>query len=248
MSKFKSYENPQRKVFDLRTEELFKKKIQNNFKLKAMTENQQYYIDTIEDCQYTVCGGMAGTGKSIIAIAKGFEYLRNDKYKKLVLIRPLQECGRQLGFFPGEKEDKLAPHMLAFTGIFDKISTKDEINSFIKDERLIMDTCELMRGVTWDDSYVVIDEAQNCTLSQLKMLMTRLGQNSKMVIVGDDKQTDLWRKEDLVGSRSPLAYLMDVLYDEDDDIGVLEMEEKDVVRNKLIGKIIKLIDGKKDYR
>lgn len=239
----KCYENPERKIFDKQTEEFFEKKISENKKIKAKTKGQFNFLETIEECTYTLCGGVAGTGKTFLSLGKGVEYLKAGKYKKVLLIRPTQECGRPLGFFPGEKSDKLKPHMLAFTDLFGKFLSPTEIIQYTKDEKIVVDTCEYMRGTTWDDMFVVVDEAQNCTLTQLKMLLTRVGQNTKLVIVGDEKQTDLWRKEDLIGSRCPFAYVMDALEDEDDDIGVVELTEEDIVRNGLIGKILKLLDS-----
>ena len=130
--------------------------------------------------------------------------------------------------------------MAAFTQLFSKLMSEEELTTYIKEGRLVIDTCEFMRGTTWDDTYVIIDEAQNCTFPQIKMLMSRMGKNSKLVMVGDAEQTDLWDKL-LIGGRSPFAVCMDRLYDEDDDIGVVELEDKDIVRNSLIGKIIKLL-------
>jgi len=240
MSKF---DNPEREVFDKKTEEFFKKKLDKN-KTKPLTEGQKYYLETIEHCQFIICDGPAGTGKTHIALSKGLEYLKANKYKQLLVIRPLQECGRPIGFLPGEKEDKLGPHMAAFYQLFSKLIGERELADLVKENKIVIDTCEFMRGVTFDEMFVVIDEAQNCTMTQIKMLLSRMGKDSKMVITGDGEQTDLWRKEDLIGSRSAFSVTADRLFNEDKDIGVVELDESDIVRNGLIGKILKLLDGK----
>lgn len=229
--------NPERQVFDRKTETEVAKKVN----VKGRSPNQEEYLLTIEECVYTLCDGPAGSGKTHLALGKGIQYLKEEKFKKLILVRPLQECGRQVGFFPGDKNEKMAPHMYAFTELFGKFLTDGELTKYMREEKIVIDICEFMRGRTFDDAYIVVDEAQNCTIDQLKMLLTRVGKNSKMVIVGDKTQTDLWERS-LIANRVPLAIVMDKLYDLDDpDIGISDLDETDIVRNGLIGKICKAL-------
>lgn len=236
-------ETVERANFDKKTEEYFEKKNGDKYNVKPITDGHADLLDAIQDCQYTICSGPAGSGKTHLALGKGMEYLRTGKIKKLLLIRPLQECGRAIGFFPGDKSEKLQPHMRAFMDLFQKFCSPDQFNKYIQDGAIEIDTCEFLRGCTFDETYVVIDEAQNCTYEQLTMLLTRLGKNSKMVIVGDVLQNDLppWR---LYQNRVPMEVMMDRLEDKDDDIAVMDLDASDIVRNGLIGKIIQWMAGK----
>lgn len=243
----------ERLAFDQKTKDYLEIKSEK-YKVKPITEGHREFIEAIEDCEYVICSGPAGSGKTHLALGKGIEYLRTNKFKKLLLIRPLQECGRQIGFLPGKKEDKLQPHMLAFQELFHKFCSPEQLEKYIREEKIMIDTCEFMRGRTFDDTYVVVDEAQNCDYKQLKMLLSRVGQNSKMVIVGDATQCDLaywqmfYNNEDdarqRIDPKVPMAVMMDRLEDKDDDIAVLDLDESDIVRNRLIGKIMLLMDGK----
>jgi phosphate starvation-inducible protein PhoH len=186
------------------------------------------------------------THNTHLSLGKGIEYLKADKYKKLLLIRPLQECGRAIGFLPGEKDKKLAPHMLAFTDLFSKFCSPEYLQTLIDEERLVIDTCEFMRGRTFDDTYIVVDEAQNCSYPQLKMLITRVGKNSKFICVGDCTQSDLpyWQKfDDGRTLRVPYEVMIDRLDDRDDNIAIVELDQKDIVRNGLTAKIIGWMDN-----
>lgn len=241
-SKRQTKTRPERLVFDKETAEYLEKKSEK-YKVVPITENHKDFVEAIEDCEFTICSGPAGSGKTHLALGKGIEYLKANKFKKLLLIRPLQECGRPIGFLPGDKDEKIGPHMRAFTELFHKFCSEEQLQKFINNEQLIIDTCEFLRGCTFDDTYVVIDEAQNCDYKQLKMLLTRLGKRSKMVIVGDATQNDLphWM---LFEGRVPMEVMMDRLEGRDNEIAVLDLDESDIVRNGLTGKIIRWMDGK----
>lgn len=240
----KTSDTLERVAFDQKTQEYLENKSEK-YKVKALTDGHQELIEAIEDCEYIICSGPAGSGKTHIALGKGIEYVKSGKFKKLLLIRPLQECGRSIGFLPGSKEDKISPHMKAFHQLFIKFCSKDQLEKMVRDEIITIDTCEFLRGCTFDDTYIVIDEAQNCSFEQLKMLLTRLGKNSKMVIVGDATQADLpyWMKyresENDKNGRVPMEVMMDRLEDKDDYIAVMDLDERDIVRNGLIAKILK---------
>lgn len=216
-------------------------RIKNKYAVRPLNEGQAELIDCIDNCSITICSGCAGTGKTHLSVGKAFEYFREGKVKKIILIRPIQECGRNLGAMPGDKKDKLEPHMAAFSDLFHKFMHEEEIKDLVYKEILIMDALEFLRGKTYEDCFVIVDEAQNATYKQLRMILTRIGKNSKMVITGDGSQTDLDYKF-LIGSRTtPLEYVMNILEDEDDDIGIVDLYEEDIVRHGLVAKICKLL-------
>lgn len=183
------------------------------------------------------------THNTYMALAKGFEALKSGKVERLILARPLEECGKGIGFLPGELEEKLSPHVRAFTELFSHFCHPKEIEEYIKKGMVQIDTIEYMRGLTFHKSFIIVDEAQNCTYNQLKMLLTRLGHKSKLIINGDLKQTDLpekmWYKDNGI-FRVPLDFVMDKLDLIDvENIGIVELHQEDVVRHGLI----KLICG-----
>lgn len=207
--------------------------------LKAKTDGQQDLIDAIEDCQIVMCIGPAGTGKTHISLAKGFMALKAGKVEKVILIRPLEECGKRVGFLPGDLEAKVAPHIKAFTELYENFCTKSEIEELVKEEKLVIETLEFLRGRTLHKSFIVVDEAQNCEYKQLKMVLTRIGRGSKMIVCGDLEQVDLEEKfwKDL---QIPLAFVTDKLEALNvPNIGIVELTEDDIVRHG----IIKLICG-----
>lgn len=219
------------------------KEAPKKFNIKAKTPGQQDLINAIDDCDIIVCTGPAGAGKTLLALAKGFEALKSGKVERLILARPLEECGKGIGFLPGELEEKLSPHVRAFTELFSHFCHTKEIDEYIKNGMVKIDTIEYMRGLTFHKSFIIVDEAQNCTYNQLKMLLTRIGHNSKLVINGDLKQTDLpekmWYKDYHI-LRVPLDFVMDKLDLIDvDNIGIVELHQEDVIRHGLI----KLICG-----
>lgn len=246
-------ETLERHAFDKQTKDYLEAKGEK-YKVKAITNGQQELLDAIDECQWTICSGPAGSGKTHLALGRGIEYLKSNKVHKLLLIRPLQECGRQIGFLPGSKEDKLTPHMRAFADLFEKFVSPEAYQKYLREGRIEIDTCEFMRGCTFDDTYVVVDEAQNCDFKQLKMLLSRLGKNSKMVIVGDSTQCDLpswllyYNNEDdakhKIDGRVPMAVMMDRLEDRDVDIAVMDLDDSDIVRNGLTAKILRWMDAK----
>lgn len=248
MSKRDRVTSAERAIFDKKTQEILEQKALANsekYKVRPITEGHKNLVDTIDECEFTICSGPAGTGKTHLSIGKAIEYLKAGKVKKVLLVRPIQECGRNMGAMPGDKDEKLAPHMLAFTELFGKFLPPSQLEKFVSEEKIVIDTCEYMRGRTFDETFVVVDEAQNCSYPQLKMLITRVGQDSKFVVVGDATQTDLphWSKyvDEYNGGklRVPLDVMMDRLEDRDDDIAVIELGEEDIVRNKKLSDIIK---------
>lgn len=231
IKKFKLLETPHLPV----VEEVKKRLI----KIKAKTQGQQDLLNTINDCDLTLVDGPAGTGKTTLALTKGFEGLKNGDFERLILLRPFQECGREMGALPGDMNEKIAPNMKAFTELFSMFATTAEIANFSKENKLTIDTIEFLRGLTFHRSFIVIDEAQNCTYKQLKMLLTRIGSKTKMVVCGDVRQTDLpekmWHFNEV-----PFKYVMDKLELLDcPSIGLVDLTIDDIVRHGLV----KLICG-----
>lgn len=218
-------------------------------KVKPLTPGHKVLIDAINNTEYVICCGPAGTGKTHIALGLGIEKLRAGQYDKLYLLRPIQECGRNLGAMPGEKDDKISHHMKAFNELFSNFISPNELNTLIQKGKIVIDCAEFYRGCTFNKSFVVLDECQNFTYAQLKMLSTRLGKDSKLIMVGDDKQTDLSKKQwygydDGKGcERVPFTVWverMDESYEfYDDELDIVYLTDDDIVRSGLTAKIIR---------
>ena len=205
--------------------------------LKPRTKNQNLYIRTVAENSVTFCQGIAGSGKTHIAIGMALEYLLTGKVKKIIITRPVVEAGERLGYLPGTAEEKLHPYLLPIL---------DEINHFIQifdytklklTNKLEIVPLGLMRGRSFHDSFIVADECQNASYDQLKMLLTRIGMNSKMVLTGDVAQSDLHRSVQ-GGFISMIKALSGI-----DGIGFSRLEAQDIIRNPIIGPIIQRLDS-----
>lgn len=203
----------------------------NNNKIKAKTKNQQIYIDSIADRTITICSGLAGTGKTYIACGLAAEMLLENKIEKIVIARPLVECGQRLGAFPGDLKEKTEPFMVCMLEVFGKFIPKTKMKKMKMDEVLEICPLEIMRGRTFHNSVIILDEAQNATRRQLKMFLTRFGMDSKVVICGDHTQTDLPHSEG-----NTMQWLLDKL--DHQDIGKVFLTSEDVQRHGLIRYII----------
>lgn len=206
-------------------------------RLKPRTDNQKEYIRTIAENTITFCQGLAGSGKTHIAIGMALEYLLENKVKKIIITRPVLEAGEKIGYLPGTAEEKLHPYLLPIL---------DEINHFISQahyaslklaNKIEVVPLGLMRGRNFHNCFIVADECQNATYEQLKMLLTRTGNDSKMVLTGDAGQSDLHRHirggfTDMIGALSNV-----------EGIGISELEHKDIVRNPIIVKILSRLDS-----
>ena len=204
--------------------------------VKPKTLGQQKYVDAIKDNTITLAVGPAGTGKTYLAVAMAVMSFRAGDISRIVLTRPAVEAGEKLGFLPGDLQQKVDPYLRPlYDGLFDMLGAE----SFTKyQERGNIEVAPLayMRGRTLDDSFIILDEAQNTTPEQMKMFLTRLGFNSKIVVTGDITQIDLADSH-----RSGLVEATKVLKNID-DVAVITLNEKDVVRHKLVQSIIKAYD------
>ena len=201
--------------------------------IRPKTANQKLYVDAIEDNTITFGIGPAGTGKTYLAMAKAVAALQAKKVNRIVLTRPAVEAGEHLGFLPGTLSEKIDPYLRPlFDALHDMIDT-DSIPRLIQTGVIEVAPLAFMRGRTLNDSFIILDEAQNTTPEQMKMFLTRLGFGSKMVITGDVTQVDLPN-----GAHSGLRVITNILSDID-DIAFLELTAEDVVRHRLIGDIVK---------
>ena len=201
--------------------------------IRPKTANQKKYVDAIDENTITFGIGPAGTGKTYLAMAKAVAALQAKKVNRIILTRPAVEAGEKLGFLPGTLSEKIDPFLRPlFDALHDMIDV-DSIPRLMQAGVIEVAPLAYMRGRTLNDSFIILDEAQNTTPEQMKMFLTRLGFGSKMVITGDVTQVDLPN-----GVRSGLRIITDILQDVE-DISFMELTAEDVVRHRLIGDIVK---------
>lgn len=201
--------------------------------IKPKTLGQRKYVDAIENNTIVLGIGPAGTGKTYLAVAKAVQAFRSHDVNKIILTRPAVEAGEKLGFLPGDLQDKVDPYLRPlYDALFDMLGA-ETFQKHMEKGSIEVAPLAYMRGRTLDDAFIILDEAQNTTPEQIKMFLTRLGFNSKMVITGDITQIDLPDSR-----RSGLIEAMKVLKSID-NIAIIKFSDKDVVRNKLVQDIIK---------
>jgi phosphate starvation-inducible protein PhoH and related proteins len=195
--------------------------------VRAMSSAQQQFMDAIDSQSVVLALGPAGTGKTYLAIAKAVESLEAGKVQRIVLSRPAVEAGESLGFLPGDLSEKLAPYLRPlYDALTERLGTK-RLKQMLADGIIEIAPVAYMRGRTLSECFVVIDEAQNCTYNQIKMLLTRLGWHSTMVVTGDPDQTDLL--EGMSGLRDVAGRLEAIA-----EIAVIRLSDKDIVRHPLV--------------
>jgi phosphate starvation-inducible PhoH-like protein len=196
-------------------------------KVRPQSDNQALLLTAMDAANLVVASGPAGTGKTYLAIAKAVEALEADRVARIVLSRPAVESGESLGFLPGGIESKLAPYLRPlYDALSDRLGNK-RLKMLIADGTIEIAPIAFMRGRTLNNAYVVVDEAQNCTYGQIKMLLTRLGWHSTMVLTGDPGQTDLL--PEMSGFKTITERLSGV-----DGIEVVHLDQSDVVRHPLV--------------
>ncbi len=201
--------------------------------IKAMTPNQRRMVKDIETNGIVLAIGPAGTGKTYTAVALAVRALKNKSVKKIILTRPAVEAGENLGFLPGDLKDKLDPYLQPlYDALYDMLPTA-KLLTLIEENTIEIAPLAFMRGRTLDNAFVILDEAQNATQQQMKMFLTRMGKNAKFIVTGDITQIDLPPKQ-----KSGLIHASQIL-NNIDGISIIYLEECDVVRNKLVTKILK---------
>lgn len=201
--------------------------------IKAKTLGQKAYVDAMNANTITLGIGPAGTGKTYLAVAEAVAAFRSEKVNRIILTRPAVEAGERLGFLPGDLQSKVDPYLRPLYDALFEMLGPETYNKYLERGNIEVAPLAYMRGRTLDDSFIILDEAQNTTNEQMKMFLTRLGFNSKIVVTGDITQVDLPD-----GKRSGLVEVMRILKGID-DIACVTFTEKDVVRHRLVQDIIK---------
>jgi len=200
--------------------------------IKAMTPNQQKLVDYMAKNDMVFAVGPAGTGKTYTGVALAVKALKEKQVKRIILTRPAVEAGENLGFLPGDMKEKLDPYMQPLYDALRDMLPPQTLEDYILKGIIQIAPLAFMRGRTLDHAFVILDEAQNTTHSQMKMFLTRMGKNAKFMITGDPGQVDLPRRT-ISGLREALLILKDV-----DGVGIIYLDDKDIVRHRLVKKII----------
>lgn len=211
-------------------------KICLNFKKKPIvtkTLTQKQYSNFVDENSITFAIGIAGTGKTYIAVAKAVCAFKEKLIEKIVLTRPVVEAGERLGFLPGDFQSKIDPYLRPLYDIIEEIIGAENLNKYLERKKIEILPLAYMRGRTLTNSFIILDEAQNTTSTQMKMFLTRLGNGSKMVVTGDVTQIDLENKKES-GLLKAVKILKNIK-----DIAIVSFSKKDVVRHKLVQQIIK---------
>ena len=208
----------------------------NGKPIVARTENQQRLVKAFEENDLVFATGPAGTGKTFVAIALAVKALKNKEIRKIILSRPAVEAGEKLGFLPGEMKDRLDPYLQPLYDALQDMVPGAKLKEYMENNVIQIAPLAFMRGRTLNDAVIILDEAQNTTTHQIKMFLTRLGMNAKMIITGDVTQIDLPPT-----ATSGLVQAMQILKGVK-GIGKVEFEKKDIVRHKLVQRIVEAYD------
>lgn len=208
----------------------------NGLLIKARTPNQKRLVDSVKKNDMVFAIGPAGTGKTYTAVALAVRALKNKEIRRIILTRPAVEAGENLGFLPGDMREKLDPYLQPLYDALRDMIPQQKLLSYWEDSTIEIAPLAFMRGRTLDNAFVILDEAQNATSSQLKMFLTRMGKNAKFVITGDVTQIDLPRHQS-----SGLVQATQILRGIE-GIDVIELDNSDVVRHRLVTRIITAYD------
>ena len=200
--------------------------------IKAMTPNQQKLVDYVHKNDMVFAVGPAGTGKTYTGVALAVKALKEKQVKRIILTRPAVEAGENLGFLPGDMKEKLDPYMQPLYDALRDMLPPQTLEDYLLKGIIQIAPLAFMRGRTLDNAFVILDEAQNTTHSQMKMFLTRRGKNAKFIITGDPGQVDLPRRT-ISGLKEALLVLKDI-----DGIGIIYLDDKDIVRHRLVKKVI----------
>lgn len=210
----------------------------NRYIAKAKSAGQQVYLNSIEDNVITISVGPAGTGKTFLAMSKAVDALLSKRVERIILTRPAVEAGERLGFLPGDLASKIDPYLRPLYDALNMLIEPASVNKLVEDNVIEVAPLAYMRGRTLNNSFIILDEAQNTSNEQMKMFLTRLGEGSKMVVTGDLTQIDLLKpgSSGLIKASKILKGI--------DGINVINLTSEDVVRHKIVSKIINAYDRK----
>ena len=214
----------------------------NGKPITARTENQQLLVKAFENNDLVFATGPAGSGKTFVDIALAVKALKNKEVRKIILSRPAVEAGEKLGFLPGEMKDKLDPYLQPLYDALQDMIPAAKLKEYMENNVIQIAPLAFMRGRTLNDAVIILDEAQNTTTHQIKMFLTRLGMNAKMIVTGDVTQIDL-----PPSTTSGLIQAMQILKGVN-GIGKIEFTKKDIVRHKLVQRIVEAYDKFDDKR
>ena len=200
--------------------------------ISAKTGGQKQYLQAVSDNDIVFAIGPAGTGKTYQAVASAVAALKNKNVNKIIITRPAVEAGERLGFLPGDLKHKVDPYLTPLFDALGDMIPQEKLKNYLDTGVIEVAPLAYMRGRTLHNSFIILDEAQNATKTQMKMFLTRLGRNSQMVVVGDITQIDLVSEKDS-GLKDALKKLNKI-----NDIGIIELNDNDVVRHDLVRKII----------
>mgnify|MGYP000173877896 CR=1 FL=1 len=204
----------------------------NGLKVTARTLNQRRLVEASNKNDMVFAVGPAGTGKTYTAVALAVRALKNKEVRKIILTRPAVEAGENLGFLPGDLKEKLDPYLQPLYDALRDMIPPEKLAAFIEQGTIQIAPLAFMRGRTLDHAFVILDEAQNTTESQIKMFLTRMGKSARFILTGDPSQVDLPRNQ-----KSGLVKALDVLRDVE-GISIIRLSENDVIRHKLVKRII----------
>ncbi|KPK85381.1 MAG: phosphate starvation-inducible protein PhoH [Bacteroides sp. SM23_62_1] len=204
----------------------------NGKPIRAKTVNQKKLVDECIHNDLVFAIGLAGTGKTYTAIALAVRALKYKEVKRIILTRPAVEAGERLGFLPGDYKEKLDPYLQPLYDALDDMIPSKKLKTFLEDNTIQIAPLAFMRGRTLDNAFVILDEAQNATVNQLKMFLTRMGKNAKFIVTGDITQIDLPKRDD-----SGLLKAIDILGDIE-GISIVYFDGRDIIRHKLVKYIV----------
>lgn len=208
----------------------------NGAVIRARTVNQQRLVKLYDSSDLLFAVGPAGSGKTYTAIALAVKALREKQVKRIILTRPAVEAGEKLGFLPGDMKEKLDPYLQPLYDALNDMIPAAKLQKYMEEGTVQIAPLAYMRGRTLDNAFVILDEAQNTTLSQIKMFLTRMGRSAKFIVTGDVTQIDLPRKSDS-GLTRAMAILGGVK-----EIGMVEFDQRDIVRHPLVKRIVEAFD------